>query len=99
MKDQTLTIRNGNLRVELDREEHYPDDPGAGFPAMVYLDVIDETYSATYTFAIERGFLQGPSPSSDGQEANETDWTLTTSQYAWLDSLKAEIDAFLPPAK
>ena len=99
MTDQTKTIRCRKFRVELDRDEYYPDDPGAGFPAMVYFETCGDTYSATYAFAAEEEFLQGDyiprdhDPILDG--ASKHDWVLTRNQLKWLWSIEPEIDAFL----
>ena len=104
MKDQTKTIsRMGypHLRVELDRDEYYPNDPGAGFPAMVHFETCGDTYSATYDFAAEEEFLQGSETPSDPDYcpilngASKHDWALTRNQLKWLWSIEPEIDAFL----
>lgn len=74
------TIYKGSLRVELDRDEYYPDDPGLGTPAMVYQGTGPVHY-ATYECAAETGELD--------------DLKLTQDQQEWLWSLEPEIDAFL----
>lgn len=50
MTKQTLIGPNG-LRLELDSAEIFPDDPGQGTPAMVYL----RGESATYWCALNEG--------------------------------------------
>ena len=85
----TKVFRRGNLRVELDLDEVYPDDPGAGAPAMVYwtskfVGKIGE-YSATYPYAIGEGEL----------ESRLETRRLTDKQCEWLDSLGDKIDEFL----
>ena len=70
-----------NLRVELDRNEVYADDPGAGAPAIV--SVANGKFSATYWCAINEGALE-----LDGYQLND-------KQLDWLYSLEDEINEFL----
>lgn len=80
------TFEKGNLTVELDREQVFPDDPGAGTPAMVYWRNGREEYSATYWCAIGEAELDG-----DRHGMKQ----LTDKQVEWLDDLNSEIDDFL----
>ncbi len=76
------------LRIELDREEVFPDDPGQGTPAMVYREPDSDSKwaSATYNCAINTGELTD----QDGG------WVpLTERQVEWLDKQGGKIDEFL----
>ena len=77
MTTKTLIGPNG-LRIELDASEIYPDDPGAGTPAMVYYG----RDSATFWCALDTGEL-------DGRKLRqpELDWL-----DAQLDTVEAFID-------
>ena len=77
----TKEFKHGNLKVELDRNEVYPDDPGAGAPAIV--SVANGKFSATYWCAINEGELE-----LDGYQ-------LSDKQLVWLYSLENEINEFL----
>lgn len=70
-----------NLKVELDRNEVYPDDPGAGAPAIV--SVNNGEFVSTYWLAINEGELE-----LDGYQ-------LSDKQHDWLLSLESEINLFL----
>lgn len=61
----------GGLRVELDSSEIYPDDPGQGTPAMVYLP----GSSSTFWRAVDCGSLYD----SQGRDVE-----LTGTQQMWL---------------
>tara|TARA_R100000458_G_scaffold15199_1_gene12939 strand:- start:850 stop:1095 length:246 start_codon:yes stop_codon:yes gene_type:complete len=71
----------GNLKVELDRNEVYPDDPGAGAPAIV--SVANGKFVATYWCAINEGELELGA------------YQLSDKQLDWLYSLEDEINEFL----
>jgi hypothetical protein len=43
MSDKQTIVR-GRIRVELDRDEVYPDDPGRGTPALVHIGKNCGTY-------------------------------------------------------
>lgn len=71
----------GGLRVVLDRNEVYPDDPGHGTPALVVLG----TASASYWCVLDQGEIDGPGcPVS-----------LSDKQRGWLDSVEEHVDEFL----
>jgi hypothetical protein len=57
---KTLTGPEG-IRLELDSAEIFPDDPGQGTPAMVYLG----NHSATYWWATGEGSLYSNSSEQD----------------------------------
>lgn len=86
--EATKTFRRGRLRLELDRDKVYPDDPGAGTPAMVHHD---NGASATYWCATGEGILHG------GPGAG--DHPLTESQLDWLDGLDRKLTSFLYPPR
>lgn len=77
----TKEFNFGNLKVELDKSEVYPDDPGAGAPAIV--SVADGKFSATYWCAINEGELE-----LDGYQ-------LSKRQLDWLYRIEDEINDFL----
>ena len=79
------TFKRGNLRVELDREQVFEDNPGAGTPAMVYWKVGGKEFSSTYWCAIETGEMLCTGDLR----------MLTEAQVKWLDSLDEKIDKFL----
>mgnify|MGYP003654986901 CR=1 FL=1 len=90
MNDKTLKIEqpNGNLVVELDRDQVIPEDPGCGDPARVQLG----EYEATYEYALDvRELYQGNYGS--GAEVRK----LSASQVNWLDSIFSEVQEFLGP--
>lgn len=77
----TKEIKKGNLRLLLDRNEVYPDDPGAGAPAIVL--TANGKYCATYWCAINEGELELGG------------YQLSDKQLDWLYSLEDEINDFL----
>ena len=91
--DDTKKILHGpqNLRVELDKSQVIPDDPGAGTPAMVYLYepfASRATACATYACACGEGELQPCYLHGDVIQ-------LTDAQRTWLASIDDEIGNFL----
>lgn len=59
---ETMTLyfpeyRNAALRLELDAREIFPDDPGLGTPAMVYVGVREMQWGGTYHCALGEGEL------------------------------------------
>ena len=69
----------GGIRIELDSAEIFPDDPGQGTPAMVYLG----GYSATYWCAADTGEL----------DCGEKQLSIT--QCNWLHEVEDEVNAFV----
>lgn len=82
---KTKTFRKGSLYVVLDRSQVFPDDPGAGTPAMVEYR---GAYwgSATYWCAVGEGELD---------RGRHGMMALSDSALEWLESLEDEIEAFL----
>lgn len=79
------TLRGpGGLLLDLDPAEVFPDDPGAGCPALVRLP-FGRKGSASYTLASDLGVV------NDGAEEIE----LTPAQQEWLNSptVEAAVDA------
>jgi hypothetical protein len=72
----------GNIRLELDSAQIFPDDPGQGTPAMIHLGL----GSATYWCALNEGevfdTLTGTIPFSG-------------AQMRWLEAQEEVVDAFL----
>ena len=91
MTETTKTIRQGNLRVELDRDQVFPDDPGEGCPEYVVWESGRQCFSASYNCAVNEGELSNNSDSF-GVECEKQ---LTDKQLQWLDSIADEIDEFL----
>lgn len=69
----------GNLLLVLDASEIYPDDPGAGTPALVILPFGRGT--ATYWCAAAEGEVDGH--------------LLTERQNRWLESVENAVDQWL----
>jgi len=84
---QTKTYRNGSLRVELDKSQVFPNDPGQGTPAMVCFDGARDRYASTYWCAVGEGELLHERTGATKQ--------LTDKQMEWLDGLEPEISEFL----
>lgn len=81
---------NSQLSVELDRSQVFPDDPGQGTPAVVYLDCPSGRFSATYWCAIGEGSLY-----YYNHRGEEFTKKLTDKQMEWLDEIERELDEFL----
>lgn len=80
----TTKFLNGpEIMVELDASQVYPNDPGAGTPAIVLSHF---GYSATYHCALDNGELEN----SRGQFKK-----LTKRQIEWLEKIQDEVDEFL----
>lgn len=77
----------GRLRVELDTEQVFPDDPGNGTPAMVFLPF--GRGCSTYWCAREVGTVDG------GQRGGEI--PLTDAQCEWLWSIEDAVEDFIHP--
>jgi hypothetical protein len=75
------------IRIELDLDEVYPDDPGNGTPAMVYVKhpKFGEC-SGTYWRVLDTGEVDGPR-----SELVE----LTPEQVAWIGDQEDEVNEFL----
>ena len=69
----------GGIRLVLDADEIFPDDPGQGTPAMVYLG----DYSGTYWCCYDTGELDCGAAGLDD------------NQVAWLDSVSNLVDKFM----
>jgi hypothetical protein len=76
-----------DLSVVADKSKVFPDDPGRGTPAMVYItnDDGEITHSATLTCAMNEGELIG------GGDVFE----ISDRAAKWLDAIEPEVDAFL----
>ena len=74
---KTINGTNG-LRIDLDTDEVFTDDPGQGTPAMVYFD----KFSATYDCAVDTG------------ELSCGDYILKDCQLEWLEARQNEVDEF-----
>jgi hypothetical protein len=79
---RTLTGPNG-LKVVLDANEIYPNDPGQGTPALVTLKVGDTEYTASFACASSEGELDCGS------------YQLNDDQKDWLASVEPDVDAWL----
>lgn len=77
----THCFRRGRLLVQLDRRQVFPDDPGAGTPAIIRCF----QFSSTYWCGLDNG-LEGP----DGRHLD-----LTPDEVDWLMSLEPDITSFL----
>jgi hypothetical protein len=71
----------GGLKIELDADEIFPDDPGQGTPILVSLPEGGERYTATYNCAVSE---------------NEVDGIyLNDDQIDFLQNLDCELDNWL----
>ncbi|MEI8319484.1 MAG: hypothetical protein WCH79_16200 [Planctomycetia bacterium] len=83
--DQTLD-GPGGIRLVLDGSQCFPEDPGAGCPAIVELEGVDEEgddldVSATYCCANNEGEIEGHE--------------LSQRQKDWLESIQEEVSDWL----
>lgn len=74
-----LLVGPGGLRLVLDTTQVFPDDPGAGTPAMVYLS--KPHASATFWCAVDTGECD--------------DVRLSDTQCRWLQEQYDEVNDFL----
>ncbi len=83
----TKTIKGPNgLRIELDKGQVCPDDPGSGTPAMVYKDGREEA-SGSYWRVQGEGTL----------DVRRGEITLTEPQLEWINSQEDAVNDFLYP--
>jgi hypothetical protein len=80
---EVKTLRHGRLCVVLDKSQVFPDDPGAGTPAMVH----SFGYHATYWCACGEGEL------TENRRGGTT--KLTKEELDWLDAIQPEIEEFI----
>jgi len=73
----------GGLTIELDSAQIFPDDPGQGTPAMVYLLGGAE---ATYWWAADNGSLY----TNDGRDIE-----LSSQQCNWLHAQEDAVAEFI----
>lgn len=79
---KTIEKKFGRISLELDPREYFPDDPGQGTPAMVYLHKNNEMIaSATFWCANGTGWVD--------------EYKLTTAEMNWLDSQFDFVEQFL----
>jgi hypothetical protein len=81
-----MIIKNGPLRLCLDRKEVKVNDPGDGCPAMVEYEGAYGSFHASYNCAINEGVL-----SSD----RNGDKRLTAQQIDWLVDQEDRLEKFL----
>lgn len=72
----------GGIRLVLDSEQIFPDDPGQGTPAMVHTDQGD----ATYWCALGEGTVL---------DARCREAELSQSQMNWLEAQEDVVSTFL----
>lgn len=71
----------GGLKLILDKDEIFPDDPGAGTPAIVEC----RECTATYNCAVGTGELLG----------NPRTHQLSQAQLEWLGKVEGKMEKFL----
>ena len=69
----------GGIKLELDSNEIYPNDPGQGTPALV---VMPNGNTASYNCAVSEG------ETMDGDK-------LSPAQIAWLEKMESTVEQFL----
>ncbi len=84
---KTIDGPNG-LRIELDKDEINPNDPGQGTPAMVYKKTAKGEASGTYWRVQGEGEMDG----HDGGTV-----TLTERQMEWINGQEEAVQNFLYP--
>lgn len=77
------SIGPGGIRLELDRSQVYPDDPGQGTPAMVYS--ASGLNSSTFWCAMAEGTL----------DSDRGFTFLSEQQIDWLNEQEQTVDDFL----
>jgi len=70
--NEIIELTYGNLKLVLDQQEIYPDDPGQGTPAMIHYENREGHFSSTYWCWEGEGDI-------DGHQ-------LTDAQNRWLES-------------
>lgn len=79
MKQTKRTLHRAGWRIELDRSEIYPEDPGLGTPALV---IDPHGLSTTFLCAVSTGEM------NDGA-------ALPDDIHAWLERSWDEVEQFL----
>jgi hypothetical protein len=79
--DEKVTIEWGDLKLVLEQDQCFPENPGLGTPAMVYLTNEDGESSATYWCAADTGEVDG--------------YTLTERQAKWLNSKAKKVEEYV----
>jgi hypothetical protein len=69
--NEKIVFERGNLKLVLDQQQIFPEDPGLGTPAMVYLKTKDGTVCSTYWCYLGEGTVDC--------------YELTDAQMAWLN--------------
>jgi hypothetical protein len=72
------TLSCGKLKVILDSSEYFPNDPGAGCPALV----VHGNSTASYNCAVNEG------------ELGCGEYQLSESQMRWLFSIESTVEKF-----
>jgi hypothetical protein len=88
MENDVMVLRKYGLKVVLNRNEVFPEDPGNGTPAMIY-DACDERYSATLWCAMGEDELTCEAPGHEGSRQ------LRLRQIEWLNEVETIADTFL----
>ena len=86
MSETTQTIEFRDLRIDLDRSQVFPDDPGQGTPAIVSRRIGSTEYTATFWCALGEGELESK---------NGVPYALTEQEQDWLDASRVAVDEFL----
>ncbi len=77
-------FRYGKLTLTADRQQVFPNDPGAGCPLLVEYD--GGKYTASYNCAVNEGYLHS---------SRLGDKQLTQRQIDWLCSVEDKAESFL----
>lgn len=93
VNDNMVRFRKGDLVLELDKSQVFPNDPGEGSPAMVYLTdrfgYGNIKASASYWCATSEEVLMG--------SGRNNDYNLSKSEISWLVGLDDKLTEFLYP--
>ena len=79
--NEKITYEKGNVKLVLQQDECFPDEPGQGTPAMVYLRIHGEVVSSTYWCCMDEGDIEG--------------YTLSESIMEWLETRRKQVDRHL----
>ena len=79
--NEKITYEKGNVKLVLQQDECFPDEPGQGTPAMVYLRIHGEVVSSTYWCCMDEGDIEG--------------YTLSESIMEWLETRRKQVDRYL----
>ena len=79
--NEKIVFEKGNVKLVLQQDDCYPDEPGLGTPAVVYLSTHGGVVSATYWCCMDYGDIWG--------------YTLSDSIMEWLETKRNKVERYL----